>query len=144
MQNHYNLIYREEEREMYPTLKVPLPLPFPHTTKLTHLPLQLFGVGSIPWSPIARGLLTRPLSAQSVRGNTDWFIGRYQQGATNDIINRVEEVAKKKGVSMAQVATAWVLSKEGVTAPIVGSTNLGHLKDVIGMSCFLSWLEKVE
>ncbi|KAI0818793.1 aryl-alcohol dehydrogenase [Irpex lacteus] len=112
MQNHYNLIYREEEREMCPTLK-------------------LFGVGSIPWSPIARGLLTRPLSSQSLRGNTDWFIGRYQQGATNDIINRVEEVAKKKGVSMAQVATAWVLSKEGVTAPIVGSTNLGHLKDVI-------------
>ncbi|KAI0691057.1 aryl-alcohol dehydrogenase [Cytidiella melzeri] len=112
MQNHYNLIYREEEREMYPTLK-------------------MFGVGSIPWSPVARGLLTRPLSKPSLRGSTDWFIGKYKQGATDDIINRVEEVATKRGVSMAQVATAWVLSKDGVTAPIVGSTNLDHLKDII-------------
>jgi aryl-alcohol dehydrogenase-like predicted oxidoreductase len=60
------------------------------------------------------------------------FIGRYNQGSTDDIINRVEEIATKKGVSMAQVAIAWVLSKEGVTAPIVGSTNLEHLKDILG------------
>ncbi|KAI0093914.1 aryl-alcohol dehydrogenase [Irpex rosettiformis] len=112
MQNHYNLLYREEEREMYPTLK-------------------MFGVGSIPWSPIARGLLTRPLSKQSLRGSTDWFINRYHQGATDAIINRVEEVASKRGVSTAQVATAWVLSKPGVSAPIVGTTNLEHLKDIL-------------
>ncbi|KII87950.1 hypothetical protein PLICRDRAFT_654080 [Plicaturopsis crispa FD-325 SS-3] len=115
MQNHYNLVYREEEREMYPTLK--------------H-----FGVGSIPWSPIARGLLTRPLTDHSNRGDTDWFIKQYIEAGpgTVDIINRVEEIAKKKGISMAQVAVAWTLSKPGVSAPIVGSTSLKHLEDIIG------------
>ncbi|KAJ3482871.1 hypothetical protein NLI96_g6682 [Meripilus lineatus] len=119
MQNHYSLIYREEEREMYPTLK-------------------MFGVGSIPWSPLARGLLTRPLSAQSTRGETDCvfnssnrFIKNYQSDATTEIINRVEEIAKKRGISMAQVAVAWCLSKEGVTAPIVGTTKLENLQDII-------------
>lgn len=112
MQNHYSLVYREEEREMYPTLK-------------------MFGVASIPWSPLARGLLTRPLSEQSVRGETDRLIKRYQGGGTNDIVNRVEEIAKKKGISMAQVAVAWCLSKEGVTAPIVGTTKFENLQDII-------------
>ncbi|KDR75717.1 hypothetical protein GALMADRAFT_140329 [Galerina marginata CBS 339.88] len=97
MQNHYSLVYREEEREMFPTLK--------------H-----FSVGSIPWSPLARGLLTRPLADQSKRGETDC----------------VEEVAKKKGVSMAQVSVAWVLAKEGVSAAIIGTTNLKNLDDIIG------------
>lgn len=87
MQNHYNVIYREEEREMMPTLKV-------HRTPPTflkcsqRLPMQMFGVGCIPWSPLARGLVTRPLRGQSKRGDTDWFIGRYKQGGTEDIINR--------------------------------------------------------
>ncbi|EKM52797.1 uncharacterized protein PHACADRAFT_261430 [Phanerochaete carnosa HHB-10118-sp] len=112
MQNHYNLIYREEEREMFPTLK-------------------MFGVGSIPWSPLARGLLSRPPEQQSLRGETDWFIKRYQQGATSDIVKRLEEIAKKKGVTMAQAAIAWVLSKEGVTAPVVGTTRIENLKDII-------------
>ncbi|KAI0772229.1 aryl-alcohol dehydrogenase [Irpex lacteus] len=112
MQNHYNLLYREEEREMYPTLK-------------------LFNVGSIPWAPVAGGLLGRPLSKQSKRSATDWFLQFYNQGATNDIINRVEEIAAKRGISMAKIATAWVLSKEIVTAPVVGSTNLDQLKDII-------------
>ncbi|KAH9890406.1 aryl-alcohol dehydrogenase [Cubamyces lactineus] len=112
MQNHYSLVYREEEREMFPTLK-------------------LFGVGSIPWSPLARGLLTRPLGTESKRANTDWFIGRYKGDATSQIISRVEEIAKKKGVSMAQVAIAWVLSKPGVSAPIVGTTSLSNLEDII-------------
>ncbi|THH00507.1 hypothetical protein EW026_g2027 [Hermanssonia centrifuga] len=112
MQNHYNLVYREEEREMFPTLK-------------------MFGVGSIPWSPLARGLITRPLSKQSLRGQTDWFIDRYNKGNTTDIVNRIEEIAKKRDVSMAQIGVAWVLSKEGVTAPIVGTTNLDNLKDII-------------
>ncbi|TBU29250.1 aryl-alcohol dehydrogenase [Dichomitus squalens] len=113
MQNHYNLVYREEEREMFPTLK-------------------LFGVGSIPWSPLARGLLTRPADAESKRGNTDWFIGRYKNESTATIVTRVEELSKKKGVSMAQIAIAWVLAKPGVTAPIVGTTSLDNLADILG------------
>ncbi|KAJ8488410.1 hypothetical protein ONZ51_g3576 [Trametes cubensis] len=112
MQNHYSLLYREEEREMFPTLK-------------------LFGVGSIPWSPLARGLLTRPLGAESKRGNTDWIIGRYKNDATAQIVTRVEEIAKKKGISMAQVAIAWILSKPGVSAPIVGTTSLSNLEDIL-------------
>ncbi|KAJ8488408.1 hypothetical protein ONZ51_g3574 [Trametes cubensis] len=112
MQNHYSLVYREEEREMFPTLK-------------------MFGVGSIPWSPLARGLLTRPLDAQSKRGNTDWFIGRYKNDATAQIVNRVEEIAKKKNASMAQVALAWIMSKPGVTAPIIGTTSLKNLEDIL-------------
>ncbi|KII87981.1 hypothetical protein PLICRDRAFT_42549 [Plicaturopsis crispa FD-325 SS-3] len=114
MQNHYSLVYREEEREMFPTLK--------------H-----FGVGSIPWSPLARGLLTRPLQDHSTRGDTDWFIKMYQKGpGTTETVNRVDEIAKKKGISMAQVAVAWTLSKPGVSAPIIGSTSLKHLADIIG------------
>ncbi|KAH7913230.1 aryl-alcohol dehydrogenase [Hygrophoropsis aurantiaca] len=114
MQNHYSLLYREEEREMFPTLK-------------------LFGVGSIPWSPLARGALTRPLNQQTKRGQSDWFIANYaQDGAHESIINRVEEVSKRKGISMAQVALAWALTKDGVSAPIVGTSSLGNLKDLIG------------
>jgi len=114
MQNHYNLVYREEEREMFPTLK-------------------MFGVGSIPWSPLARGLLTRPLNEKTTRGTTDWFIENYLKSpGTPDVIGRVEEIAKKKGISMAQVSIAWVLAKEGVTAPIVGTTSLKNLEDIIG------------
>ncbi|KAG6835117.1 hypothetical protein H0H93_004660, partial [Arthromyces matolae] len=115
MQNHYNLLYREEEREMFPTLK-------------------LFGVGSIPWSPLARGMLTRPLKDQTLRGDTDWFISRYSQAAgTSDVVQRVEELATKKGLSMAQISVAWMLSKEneGVTAPIVGTTSLKNLEEII-------------
>ncbi|KAI0669364.1 oxidoreductase [Trametes maxima] len=113
MQNHYSLAYREEEREMFPTLKQ-------------------FGVGSIPWSPLARGLLTRPVDAASKRGNTDQFLTRYKNEATVNIVNRVEEVAKKKGVSMAQVALAWIMAKPGVSAPIVGSTSLSNLEQLLG------------
>ncbi|KAJ7596448.1 aryl-alcohol dehydrogenase [Mycena floridula] len=121
MQNHHSLLYREEEREMFPTLK--------------H-----FGVGSIPWSPLARGLLTRPLipveggagTGDTKRGETDPLIARYTKaGGTPTIIKRVNEVAEKKKISMAQVAIAWSLSKEGVTAPIVGTTSLKNLEDII-------------
>lgn len=113
MQNHYSLLYREEEREMFPTLK-------------------MFGVGSIPWSPLARGALTRPLGQQTSRGQTDWFIGNYTQASSYEtIINRVEELAKKKGVTMAQISIAWILAKEGVSAPIVGTTSIANLKDII-------------
>ena len=95
--------------------------------------LKMFGVASIPWSPLARGLLTRPLSAQkTTRSETDWAIGGYAAGpATEEIINRTEEIAKKKGVSMAQIGIAWLLSKDAVTAPIVGTTSLKNLEDII-------------
>ncbi|RDX41297.1 Aldo/keto reductase [Lentinus brumalis] len=112
MQNHYSLLYREEEREMFPTLK-------------------LFGVGAIPWSPLARGLLTRPVDAQSTRGNSDLGVTVYKNQATVDIINRVEEIARKKGVSMAQIAVAWIVSKPGVVAPVIGATKLSNLEDTI-------------
>ncbi|KAI0648554.1 aryl-alcohol dehydrogenase [Trametes meyenii] len=123
MQNQYSLVYREEEREMLPTLK-------------------LFGAGCIPWSPLARGLLTRPLSAQksTTRGSSamhdSWltFVGGNKEDGTGaaEILKRVEELAEKKGVSMAQISVAWILSKDGVTAPIVGTTSLKNLKDILG------------
>jgi len=111
MQNHYNLLYREEEREMMPTLK--------------H-----FGVGSIPWSPLARGYAARPLGESSTaRAGTDSFIAGY---AGNDaVVPRIEEIAKKHSVSMAQIALAWTFVKDGVSAPIVGTTSLEKLKDLI-------------
>ncbi|EIW74611.1 Aldo keto reductase [Coniophora puteana RWD-64-598 SS2] len=113
MQNHYSLIYREEEREMFPTLK-------------------LFNVGSIPWSPLGRGLLARPRGEQTKRGETDAFHERYTRSeAYQTIVDRVEEVAKKRGVSMSQVAIAWTLAKPGVTAPIVGTTKLENLYEII-------------
>ncbi|KAH8826675.1 Aldo/keto reductase [Flagelloscypha sp. PMI_526] len=112
MQNHYNLVYREEEREMFPTLK--------------H-----FGVGSIPWSPLGRGFLTRPLDGSTKRSNNDSLMGRYGVEAHQNINKKVQELATKKGVSMAQVALAWVMAKEGVTAPIVGSTSIENLKDLL-------------
>ncbi|KAF4578493.1 hypothetical protein EYR36_000300 [Pleurotus pulmonarius] len=117
MQNHYSLLYREEEREMFPTLK--------------H-----FGVGSIPWSPLAGGRLTRPVSVQNEtkRQQTDLHNPMYFAlgPAWTDIVARVEELAKKRGISMAQVSIAWTLSKEGVNAPVVGTTSLKNLEDIIG------------
>ncbi|KAL1726648.1 NADP-dependent oxidoreductase domain-containing protein [Schizophyllum commune] len=115
MQNHYSLAYREEEREMFPTLKQ-------------------YGVGAIPWSPLARGRLTRPLDQQTKRGETDRSFGVYSKAkeSTEAIVNRVEELAKKKGCSMAQLSLAWIMFKPGVTAPIVGTTSLENLQDLIG------------
>ncbi|KAJ3756901.1 Aldo/keto reductase [Lentinula raphanica] len=112
MQNHYNMVYREEEREMVPTLK--------------H-----FGVGSIPWSPLARGMLTRPMSAQTSRGETDMMMKGYENESSTKIVERVEEIAKKKGVTMAQVSLAWLLSKETVAAPVIGTTSVKNLIDLI-------------
>ncbi|KAH9857683.1 Aldo/keto reductase [Lenzites betulinus] len=113
MQNHYSLIYREEEREMFPTLKA-------------------FGVGAVPWSPLGRGLLTRPIKEETLRGKTDGFMYFLQQPYIPAVVGRVEELAKKKGISMAQVSTAWILSKPGVSAPIIGTTNLKNLEDILG------------
>ncbi|KAM5538735.1 hypothetical protein V8D89_007457 [Ganoderma adspersum] len=116
MQNHYSLLYREEEREMFPTLKQ-------------------FNVGAIPWSPLGRGLLTRPLATDTLRKKTDGFLGAYDIPFLPALLERyvsVEELAKRKGVSMAQISTAWIMSKPGVTAPIVGTTSLKNLEDILG------------
>ncbi|KAH9042772.1 aryl-alcohol dehydrogenase [Lactarius pseudohatsudake] len=113
MQNHHSLVYREEEREMFPTL-------------------DHFGVGIIPWSPLARGLLTRPFKTDEVskRSGTDSFLAGYLEGAgTQEIVNRVEEISKKRGISMAKVTLAWSLSR--VTAPVIGSTSLKNLEELI-------------
>ncbi|KAF8607839.1 Aldo/keto reductase [Ceratobasidium sp. AG-I] len=116
MQNFHNLLYREEEREVIPTLK-------------------MFGIGMIPWSPLARGVLTRPVSGQStLRSETDVW-GKLldkTRDANDEIIKRVEEISKARGISMAQVAVAWSLSKDEVTAPIIGTTSLKNLEDIIG------------
>jgi aryl-alcohol dehydrogenase-like predicted oxidoreductase len=112
MQDHYNLLYREEEREM--------------------LPLCLDqGVGVIPWSPLARGRLTRPWNETSARSELDEF-GRslYQEG-DGEIVDAVSRIAERRGVPRAQVALAWVAARPGVTAPIVGATRAGHIEDAV-------------
>jgi len=117
MQNHYNLIYREEEREM--------------------IPLCLDqGVGCIPWSPLARGVLagtrTRDGGRLTTRSTTDPFTDYlYEQPTDFDVVEAAQQVAEARGVPSAQVALAWLLSKPGVSAPIVGSTKLGHLQDAL-------------
>jgi len=113
MQNHYNAIYREEEREMIPTLK--------------H-----FGVGSIPWSALARGLVTRPWKVQTQRSSNDPWSALYSNDASQEeIVKRVEKIAEARGISMAQVGLAWILSKDVVSAPLIGTTSLDNLKDII-------------
>lgn len=117
MQNYHNAVYREEEREMTPLL-------------------QDMGVGMIPWSPLARGFLARPVEAETARGQADIFWKVVGWDATKDeasleINKRVAEIAKKRGVSMAQVAVAWSLSKPFMTAPIIGTSSLEKLKDTI-------------
>ncbi len=117
MQNHYNLIYREEEREM--------------------IPLCLDqGVGVIPWSPLARGTLagtrTRTGERTTTRANTDAFTEYlYDQPTDFDVVEGAQQVAAARGAPMAQVALAWLLGRRGVTAPIVGSTKLAHLQDAL-------------
>ena len=114
MQNHYNLIYREEEREMIPLC-------------------QAEGVGVIPWSPLARGHLTGARESlddrsSTKRAETDEYGHRLYGGPGDaDIIEAVKAVAKERGAEPAQVALAWLLSKPAVTAPIVGATKLEHL-----------------
>ena len=116
MQNHYNLMYREEEREM--------------------APLCLHeGVGLVPWSPIARGLLARPKpkdarikSGGTPRASGDGYAEElYDSPGDWDVVDAVEAIAKARGVSMAEVALAWLLQRPGVEAPIVGATKMEHL-----------------
>jgi aryl-alcohol dehydrogenase-like predicted oxidoreductase len=112
MQDHYNLLYREEEREMLPLCREE-------------------GVGVIPWSPLARGRLTRDWDEDSQRQGTDRFAtGLYQEG-DRAIVEAVARIAAKRGVSRAQVALAWVASRPGVTAPIVGTSKPQHLVDAL-------------
>ncbi len=112
MQNHYNLVYREEEREM--------------------LPLCVDqGVGVIPWSPLARGLLTRDRGASTMRAGTDEFGKTLYASADAGVIDAVAAIAAARGVPRAQVALAWVARHPAVTAPIVGATKQQHLDDAI-------------
>jgi 1-deoxyxylulose-5-phosphate synthase len=118
MQNHYNLLYREEEREMIPLCEAE-------------------GVALIPWSPLARGLLagTRrsPADTESTkRAESDDFARKlYDQPGDQEVIDAVRRVAQKRGIPSAQVALAWMLVKPAVAAPIIGATKLQHLEDAI-------------
>ncbi len=117
MQNHYNLVYREEEREM-----------------IAQCVDQ--GVAVLPWSPLARGLLagnrTREGERLTTRAGSDSFgDALYVPEVDFDVVDRVGEVAGERGVANAQVALAWLLSRPGVTAPIVGATKVGHVEDAL-------------
>lgn len=121
MQNYYNLIYREEEREM---------IPYCNAT----------GVGLIPWSPVARGALTRPFNSRDTkREKTDKFLANMIRSRETEvdktIIGRVEEIAKKRGVSMACIATAWVI-KKGAT-PIIGLASKERIDQAVENSKFV-------
>jgi aryl-alcohol dehydrogenase (NADP+) len=114
MQDHYNLLNREEEREMLPLCADQ-------------------GIGVLPWSPLARGRLTRDWDATTHRSETDEFGRTLYDTSSSDrvIVERVAKVAQERGVSRAQVALAWVLSKPVVTAPIVGASKPEHLDDAV-------------
>lgn len=112
MQNHYNLLYREEEREMLPLCADQ-------------------GVGVIPWSPLARGRLTRPWDASTARTETDEFGRSLYRDEDREIVDRVLELAERRGLLPAQIGLAWLLSKPTVTAPIVGATKRQHLEDAL-------------
>jgi aryl-alcohol dehydrogenase-like predicted oxidoreductase len=112
MQDHYNLIYREEEREMLPLC-------------------QDQGVGVIPWSPLARGRLTRPWDTRTARSETDEFGSSLYRDEDRAVVDKVLAVAERRHVSPAQVALAWLLAQPAVTSPIVGITQLAHLEDAV-------------
>ena len=117
IQNHYNLVYREEEREI--------------------IPLSLDqGIGIIPWSPLARGFLAgnrrKEGYGETVRAKTDEFAHNlYYQESDFKIVDRVVELAQKRGVKPTQIALAWLLHKPGVTSPIIGASKIEHLKDAV-------------
>jgi aryl-alcohol dehydrogenase-like predicted oxidoreductase len=118
MQNHYNLIYREEERDMLPLCREE-------------------GIAVVPWSPLARGLLAgsrkTPADQQSTkRSETDDFARKlYDHPADADVMNAVQAVAKRRGEEPAQVALAWMLAQPGVTSPIIGATKMAHLETAL-------------
>jgi len=116
MQNHYNLVYREEEREMLPLC-------------------EREGIGVMPWSPLARGYLTRPHEEidATTRGSTEEYMYEhpYRSGGGREVNARVEELAEEKGVTMAQIALSWLLHQDAVDAPIVGTTSVEHLEQAV-------------
>ena len=117
MQNHYNLVYREEEREMIPLCRAE-------------------GIGLIPWSPLARGFLAgnrrKENYGETLRARTDDYAhAMYYQDSDFDVVARVSEIASRRGVSNARVALAWVLQQPGVTSPIVGASKMSHLDDAV-------------
>jgi aryl-alcohol dehydrogenase-like predicted oxidoreductase len=117
MQNHYNLVYREEEREMLPLCRDQ-------------------GIGVIPWSPLARGFLagnrTRDKRGETTRSKTDDFAHRlYYQESDFQVVDRVVELANRRGVRPAQIALAWMLHQPGITAPIIGASKPHHLEDAV-------------
>jgi 1-deoxyxylulose-5-phosphate synthase len=116
MQNHYNLLYREEEREMMALCRAE-------------------GIGVLPWSPLARGRLTRAWQANDTkRGETDQFtkvLYKAPEESDKAIVDRLGEVADKRGLARAVVALAWMLSKPEITSPIVGATKPNHLEDAV-------------
>jgi aryl-alcohol dehydrogenase-like predicted oxidoreductase len=116
MQNHVNLLHREEEREMLPLCREE-------------------GIGVIPWSPLARGRLARPWGTDTRRSENDAFAATlYGKGeeASKAIVSAVADLAAKRGVTMAQIALAWLLAKPAITAPIVGATKPEQLDDAVG------------
>lgn len=116
MQNHYNLLYREEEREMLPYC-------------------ENQGLAVIPWSPLARGYLTRPHeeSEATARGQADSHARDhpYFDGGGREINERVQQIAEDEGATMAQIGLSWLLEKDWVTAPIVGTTSIEHLEEAV-------------
>jgi aryl-alcohol dehydrogenase (NADP+) len=117
MQNHYNLVYREEEREMLPLCRDQ-------------------GIGVIPWSPLARGFLagnrTRDKGGETTRSKSDGFAhSMYYQDTDFKVVDRVMELAGRRGVRPAQIALAWLLHQPGVTAPIIGASKIKHLEDAV-------------
>ena len=117
MQNHYNLIYREEEREMIPLCRKE-------------------GIGMIPWSPMARGFLagnrSRENFGETIRAKTDEYAQQlYYLDADFKVVDRITEVAKKRGVKNAQIALAWILHQRGITSPIIGASKMQHLEDAV-------------
>jgi 1-deoxyxylulose-5-phosphate synthase len=113
MQNHYNVLYREEERDMVPLC-------------------EDRGVGLIPWSPLARGRAARPWDAVTHRSQVDPSANtRYHEDSTREVVDRIGAVADARGVPRAQVALAWLLMQPAVTAPIVGVTKLTQLDDAV-------------
>jgi aryl-alcohol dehydrogenase (NADP+) len=115
MQNHYNLLYREEEREMIPLCRAE-------------------GIGLIPWSPLARGVLAGSRQAGTVRVRSDAFMHSLYdatQAADERVVERVAKVAERHGTAPARIALAWLLHQPAVTAPIVGASKAGHLEDAV-------------
>ena len=117
MQNHYNLVYREEEREIMPLCRAE-------------------GIGVIPWSPLARGFLTGNRSQEDYGSTTrarsdDFAHSMYYQETDFAVVERVVELAERRGVTPAQIALAWLLKQEGVTAPIIGASKMQHLEQAV-------------